>query len=806
MHKNLGGYEMKLKVDNYQIKIPDFKIESTQEIKIGSYQDYTIQSEACDIIQFALESSNNSNNVFIVGPSGSGRRSMTNKIVERIALTKKIPQDLIYVFNFEDERKPKLLKLPAGEAKNFKSELQAIIDSSIQVLNKTMNTEEYQNRLSSLEKEYNNQREKLWSDLRKEAQNLGFILEASEKGIISVPIYNGKRLSAQEFETLPDEIKEYFRQNSEKLMQLIERTMSKITELDKEYWEEVQNLRRYWASFSLIKLFESIERKYIKYSDVFEYLQKLKEDMASHLSQLTSDNQNLIKLLKEKRYNVNILVDNSYLQGAPVIIEDNPTYSNLVGKIEYYSQMGFLQTDFTMIKAGSFHKANGGYLILEAEKILRKPYSWEVLKRVLSEKEVKIENVQSAEGYSSVETLDPEPLSISVQVIVIGEDWIYNLIRSYDSEFEKLFPIKSQFDYESDLVEENLNRFLAFISNTVEENDLSHLTKDAVNELIKYACRMNESNKKFSLKLGDLKNIIIDAYHFSRKNPESFYISAKDIKDTIRFKEKMHSFYKNKVFNAIEEKKIDIKVDGSEVGQINGLTVLDTGDFSFGHPVKITAKSYRSSSEKIINIHRDIDLSGKIYKKSSLIIENYFKHKFSSFILSGFGVSLNFEQVYSIIEGDSATVAETLALMSSIANIPLKQNIAITGSMNQNGEVLPVGGIVEKIEGFYESCKKLGFTGNQGVIIPSRNIDNIVLKDEINEDIRNEKFHIWAIEHIDEAVELMTDYKAGKPNEHGEYEEGTFYYYVCENLKKLAKEEETKKNKEEKENRVGGSD
>lgn len=788
---------MKLTFGDFKIKIPDINIDNTSEIKIGSYQDYTIQTDACEVLQFALESSNDSNNVFVVGPNRSGRRGMTRKIIEKISLSQRAPQDLMYVFNFKEEKKPKLLKLPAGEAKNFKSELQSIINSSVQVLNKTMQTEEFQQRLSSLEKDYNEQREKLWSDLRKQAQALGFILEASEKGIVSVPVYNGKKISSSEFENLPEEIKEYFRKNSEKLRELIEKTMVKITEMDKEYWEEVKNLRRYWAAFSLTKLFEPLEKKYLKYSDVFEYLQNLKEDIASHLSQLTSENQNLITYLKEKRYNVNIVVDNSYLQGAPVIEEDNPTFSNLVGRIEYYSQMGLLQTDFTMIKSGAFHRANGGYLIMEAEKVLKKPYAWEVIKRVLAEKEVKIENIQTAEGYSSVESLEPEPLSLAVKVILIGEEWVYDLLRLYDSEFEKLFPIKSQFDYETDLNNDNLNKFLAFLSNTVEENDISHFTKDAIKEIIKYSCRLNGNNKRFSLKLGEIKNLLIDSFNISQKNGTSPYITSKDIKDTIKFREKMFSFHKKKLFNAIKEKKIDIRIEGSEIGQINGLTVLDTGDFTFGHPVKITAKSYRSSSEKIINIHRDIDLSGKIYKKSSLIIENYFKHKFSSFIETGFGVSLNFEQVYTLIEGDSATIAETLALMSSIANIPLKQNIAITGSMNQNGEVLPVGGIIEKIEGFYDACKNLNFTGDQGVIIPSKNIDNIVLKDEINEDIQNGKFHIWAIDNIDEGIELMTGYKAGIPNEKGEYEEGTFYYYVSENLKKLSKEEKKGKNEEE---------
>lgn len=788
------NFMRKLKLSDFSINIPEIKVENTQSIKIGSYQDYTIQKDACEIIDFALRSSNNSNNIFVVGPTGSGRRSMTRKIVEKIALGQKTPPDVMYVFNFLEERKPKLLRLPAGEGKKFKSELQNIIDSSVQVLNKTMATEEFQDRLSSLEREYNAQREQLWNDLRKEAQNLGFILEASQRGIISVPIFNGKRLTPQEFEGLPDEIKEQFRKNSERLMQLIERTMSRITQLDKEYWEEVKNLRRYWATFSLSKLFEPLEKKYLKYSDVFEYLQLLKEDMATHLSQLTSDNQNIIKALKEKRYAVNVLVDNSYLQGAPVVEEDNPTFSNLVGRIEYYSQMGFLHTDFTMIKPGAFHKATGGYLIMEAEKVLRKPYSWEVLKRILTENEIKIENIQAAEGYSSVETLEPEPLPLNIRVILIGEEWVYTMMRAYDSEFEKLFPVKSQFDYEVELDDENINKFMAFLSNAVQENNLSHITKDGVEEIIKYACRINGSNKKISLKLGELKNLLIDAYNFSRKIPANYYINANNIRSAINFKEKMFSFHRDKIFDAIKNEKIDLLVEGYKVGQINGLTVLDTIDFSFGHPVKITAKSYRSSSEKIINIHRDIDLSGKIYKKSSLIIENYFKHKFSTFIQSGFGVSLNFEQVYSIIEGDSATVAETLALMSSIANIPLKQSIAITGSMDQSGEVLPVGGITQKIEGFYQTCKIKGFNGKQGVIIPAKNVDNIVIKDEIIQDIENENFHIWIIDNIDEAVELMTDYKAGKINEKGEYEEGTFYYHVCENLKKLAKKEDEKEN------------
>ena len=785
---------MQIKPEDIKVKIPDISFDNTSEIDVTSYEECVIQENAYDIVNMALKIKEKNSNIFVVGPVGTGRRDMIKNLLTKVALKEKIPPDIVYAYNFENAKKPKMLKFPHGKAKEFKKKLEFLVESSFQALKNGMQSNEYLEKMTELEKEYMNKRKQLWTELKEKAKELNYVIEFTNGGIVSLPIIEGKKITSEEYEKLPEEKQKEFEENSPKLRILIENIMNKIATLDKKYREQLKNMQKYWASFSINKIFESIESEYEKYSDIIDYLKSLKNDISINFVEITSENEDAIKYFK-KKYSINIVIDNYYLQGAPVIEELSPTYSSLVGRVEYYSNMGALQTDFSMIKSGSFYKANGGYLILDAEKVLRKPFVWEAIKRTLLLEQIKIENVESAEGYSNIQTLEPEPLPFNFKIILIGEEWIYDMLSVYDNDFKKFFTIKAQFEYENQIDEFSINKFSTFVAKIVKEKNIQHLTKKAVIELLKYSCRINSNNKKFSLKYGDIKNLIIESTYFAEKYDHRPYTNSEDIKEAIDHREKMFSFHKRHFFEMIKDNIYKLDVQGKKIGQLNGLTVIQTVDYTFGHPVKITAKFYKSDGENIIDIHRATEMSGKIHKKSTFIFENFFKSKFSNFLKNGFTASLNFEQVYSMIDGDSATLAETIALMSVIGNIPIKQNIAITGSMNQNGEVQPVGGLIQKIEGFYDICKILGFNGKQGVIIPYQNINDLVLKEELMKDLEDEKFKIWTVKNLDEAVEILSDLKAGKETKAHHFTKNSFYYNVAEGLKKLTPKETKKKHK-----------
>jgi lon-related putative ATP-dependent protease len=778
---------MKLKLEDFKVNIPNLKFDNTENL--NTIEEYIGQERAYDAIIMGLDIPQKTHNIFITGPVNTGRRTFAKNILTKYSINNKTPKDYIYVYNFKNPMKPKAISLKSGEAIKFKKDLEETVEMSFNALKKGIEGEDFSQKRTQLEQEYMNERKKVWEELKNKVEELGFKLQFTSNGAVTIPVYEGKELTDEEYDKLPEEIRNQYEEKTPILRQLMEKTMIKITELDKNYREQLRNLEKYWALFTISSIFEGIIKRYYTNSDIVDYLNEIKNDISENFPEILSD-ENAMKYYK-KIYSVNIVVDNSSITGSPVIEATDPTYSNLIGKIEYISHMGILKTDFTMIKPGLLHKANGGYLILDAEKVMKNPYVWDALKNALMNQEIKIENMESKLGLSVVHTLEPDPIPLDIKVLLVGEEWMYELLYEYDPDFKKLFNIKVPFDTEISI--DKAEYFAMFVKNIIKENNLKDFTKSAIEELIKYSCRLSGKNNKLSAKFGWLKNIIIEANYISKKYSNTIpYVDANSVKEAISRHENMFSLYRDKILESIKDGQLILETKGEKIGQINGLTVMEIDSYSFGIPVKITAKVFSAKQAGLIDIHRDADLSGKIHRKSTMIIENYFYSKYHLDDHMTFSASISFEQVYSMLEGDSASLAEVLALISAISKIPLKQNIAVTGSIDQHGNIQPVGGIIEKVEGFYNVCKIQGFTGDQGVIIPYQNISNLVLNNEVEEAIKNEKFHIYAVKNVDEAIEIMMNKKAGEYMD-GNFEKDTVNYLVIEGINKLKKLHPTKK-------------
>ena len=781
---------MKMVLEDFQIKIPQLDFENTEDLT--TITEYFGQKRAYESIIMGLEINQKTHNIFIAGPVNTGRRTFARNILAKHSTDQKTPNDYIYVYNFKNAMKPKAISLKPGSAKIFKKDLEETIEMAFNALKKGLEGEDFSKKRTQLEQEYLNERKKIWEELKKHVEELGFKLQFTSNGAVTIPVYNGKELTDEEYDKLPEEIKNQYEEKTPVLRQLMEKTMVKIAEMDKDYRDQLRNLEKYWALFTISGIFEGLLKKYEGNSDIIEYLNEIKNDISENFPEILSD-ENLYKYYK-KKYSVNIIVDNSTITGAPVIEATDPTYTSLIGKIEYISQMGLLKTDFTMIKPGLLHKANGGYLILDAEKVMRNSYVWEALKTSLMNKEIKIENLEGKIGLSVVHTLEPDPIPLNVKVIMIGEEWMYEILYAYDPDFKKLFNIKVPFDTEVELNKENANHFAKLVKNIIKENNIKDFTKKAIEELIRYSCRLNGKNDKISAKFGILKNIILEANYVADRYSNTIpYVDGNAVIEAIQKHENMFSLYRDKIMESIKDGQLMLETKGKKIGQINGLTVMEIDSYSFGVPVKITSKVFSAKQAGLLDIQRDADLSGKIHRKSTMIIENYFYSRYHLDEHMVFSASISFEQVYSMLEGDSASLAEVLALISAISNIPLKQNIAVTGSIDQHGNIQPVGGIIEKVEGFYNVCKIQGLTGEQGVVIPYQNIKNLVLNHEVEEAIKEGIFHIYSVKDVDEAIEIMMDKKAGKTDEHGNFEKDTVNYLVLEGIKKLKKIHPTKK-------------
>ncbi len=741
-------------------------------------------SRAFEAMKAGFDIKSRDYNIFVVGDTGTGRRTFVRQTVERVAMDRGMASDWIYVNNFIDQWNPNAIALNAGTAKVLKKDVKKLLENSLKALDNLFEGEVYQQKAQELKAEYDEKQKQLWNDITTKSKELGFSLKIAPNGIITNPIKDGKRISQEKIDSLEGEEREAYESNLVKCKQLVEGYLYKSRVLNNEYEDESDKMNVESAQFALKPIFAKYEQKYRQYKDITDFLNKILEDMTDNLMVLMGDSEEEIQKLYS-RYQINVFVDHTNEKGAPVIFELNPTYSNLFGKIEYLSRNGYLYTDHTLIKPGSFHKANGGYIIIEAKDVLNDFYVWDTLKKMLYSERINVENIESRSGYSSLATIKPEPIPLDIKVILIGEPYLYDMLYEMDPDFEKLFRIKAEFDYELNNNNENRRLVASFMKTVIKEKQLKDVTPDGVQTIMEYLLRLSGSKQKISTTFSKISDLLIEASRLANQD-EKEKVDEILVKKTLALKEHRVSLEREKIDEMIQQGDIIIKTKGEAIGELNGLSVLNTGDYVFGIPARINS-DYSLGSTGIVDIQREVDMSGKIYKKAVLTLESYFEANYSKDFPLSVKATTSFEQTYGEIDGDSATIAETISLISAISHIPVKQGIAVTGSMSLKGEVQSVGGISEKVEGFYRICNNCGLTGEQGVIIPDKNLDSLILKDEVIEAVKKGQFHIWTVEHLYEAIELMTGKTAGVKGKKGKFPKDSVNYLLMKNLEKFHK-------------------
>ncbi len=767
-----------------------FEFETTEEVP--PLEGILGQERAVRATDFGLRIKRFGYNIFFTGHTGTGKISYAREVVDAMAENEPVPDDWCYLYNFKNPGEPLALNLPAGMGSDFSRDIDKLLEELNEVIPKAFNTEEYERQKASLFKKFQDKRSALMEELNKVAQENNFMLKRTGTGYLTpVPLKEEKELSEEEYSQLSQEEREALEKKSTEVQLKSMEIVRKVQNEEKRLKEEFRELEHKTGLDALGHIIDELKEKYNKYPKVEHYLELLKEDVLEHLSDFREDEEEkqmpfpwMKRETTATKYVVNLVIDNKDMKGAPVVIESNPTYYNLVGRVEYENKLGMVSTDFTMIKGGAFHRANGGYLILQAKDLLLNFQSWEAFKRILKTQELRIETI--AEQYSIIPmaTLKPEPIPLNIKVIIIGNPYLYQILYRYDDDFRKLFKIKADFDIVMGRSLENMTKMANFISTHSKREGVRHFDRSGVARMVEYSSRLAEHQEKLCTCFNDIVELLCEADAWAEIENEEI-VGAKQVDRAIKEKVFRSDKYEKKLLELVEEGQLLFDFSGKKVGQVNGLAILDIGDFVFGRPSRITASTYLGR-RGIVNIERESKMSGRIHDKGVLIISGYLGHKYAQEIPLTISASLCFEQSYNGVEGDSASSAELYALLSSISEIPLKQGIAVTGSVNQKGEIQPVGGITRKIEGFFAACKIDGLTGDQGVLIPHQNQANLMLEEEVLEAVREGKFHIYAVKSVEEGMEILTGVPAGQRGEDGSYPEGTINYLVKDKLKEYS--------------------
>ena len=749
------------------------------------------QERALKSLEFGIGNKRGGFNIFVSGYPGSGKLKAVNHFLEEKAKLEVTPGDWCYVNNFQDSFYPKRIKLPNGGGQTFKLDIERLIKEIQKILINAFESKEYQDKKEQIIEDFRQKEKKLFQNIHNKARANNFAVTRTPIEILVIPTDDkGRPLNDEKFDKLDKKERDNLLNKQSELKKELFELIRKNRELERTGNESLLQLDESIASYSIDSLLQELNEKYRDFRDVLLYLDEIKKDIITGLhsflkASLNQDRLDFKQELKFQKYDVNVITDNTDISGAPIVLELNPTLNNLFGKVEHESYMGTLITNFTLIRGGALHKANGGYLIISLKDLLMSYFSWDSLKRALKNNEIVIEDAREQLGIISAKSLKPEPIPLDIQVILIGSPRLYYLLYELDEDFKELFKVKAEFDTSMDYSSQNILDFAGVTYRIQKENELFPINDEAMGRLVEHASRMAGDREKISIKFREIQDIIHEADHYARLAKKN-EIGAEDIKEAIEARYYRSNLIQVKINEMIKRGQLMIDLEESKVGQINGISVLDLGDISFGRPNKITA-SIASGKVGLIDIEREAKLAGPIHTKGILILQGYLLEKYGQDKALSLFASLVFEQSYSEIEGDSASCAELFALLSSLAQLPLKQGIAVTGSINQRGELQPVGAINQKIEGFYEVCAQSSLNGHQGVIIPKPNLENLMLKDEVLSAVEKGLFRIWAIDTVDDGLEILTGLTAGKKLQGGSFSKNSVHYKVDERLKELNK-------------------
>ncbi len=757
------------------------------------YNEIVGQYTGAEALKFGLGVKRKGYNIYVSGMSGSGKTTFAEKFALDRAKNEPVPDDLCYVYNFDDAKEPKLLRFKAGGGKAFAEEMEELIQVLSIEIPKAFSTDEYDAEKDRIMKSHQEERDEILKELTAYAKENGFSLRMNN-GVYFLPVVDGKALSDDEFDELDDEEREDITKRSGIIQDKVGKVMRTVKSIDKKTKTELSDMDYNIALLTVGRFFNNILEKYVDNAAVIDYLTKVKEDILDNISDfLGSDDNNeeeiIMPWLMRKnnednllKYQVNVLVDNSKLEHAPVVVTYNPSYTNLVGEVEFDTENGNFITDFTKIKGGLIHQANGGYLIIQVTELLSVPFAWETLRRALKTQKITIEPMKEYQtGVVAVTTIKPEAVDIDLKVILVGTNYYYSLLNEYDDDFGKLFKICAMFDYEMDCSDENISAMVRFVKEFVKNNNALPVDDTALCLLMEYSTRLAENQEMLSARFSLINEILFEADAWARlDNKES--VTREYIRKAIDKKLDRVNLYKTKYTDMILKDQIIIETTGKKVGQINGLCVVDMGQYSFGLPTKITASTYMGKAG-IVNIEKEAEMSGSIHDKGVQVLIGYLGSKYAQKCPLSLSCRICFEQNYNGVDGDSASSTEVYSIISSLADMPVNQELAVTGSINQKGEIQPIGGVTYKIEGFFDICAQRGLTGNQGVIIPKQNVKDLTLKDEVVNAVKDGKFHIYAIESIDDGLELLLGCKAGTISDKGTYPRGSIHYKAMKKLK-----------------------
>ncbi|MBN2286591.1 MAG: AAA family ATPase [Tissierellales bacterium] len=761
---------------------------------LGPLEGIIGQERAVEAIDFGLNITKKGYNMYISGISGTGRNSYVGLITHKKAKEETPAGDWVYVYNFKKPEHPISLKLKNGQGKIFKKAIENTIVFIKKEIEATFTSQEYERAKNMLFRQLNEISEELLNELNELARKYGFEYTNTDRGLVSVPIKSdGKPMTEEDFRNLTKESYAEIQKKSSELNLASLDIFKKIRDIDEGFRDKLKKLDSDFATKVVNIHIDRLKYRFDGNEKVEKYLGLLKNDIIDKVDMFKNDNNkqnaNPLFALQNKnadvffeRYQVNLFIDNSDKEYAPVVFETNPTYTNLLGNIEFENEMGVLKTSFDKITAGSLHAANGGYLIIQAKDLMENFYAYKGLMRALLNEEAVIETIQATMGYPVSTGLKPEAIPLKLKVILVGDPYTYSVLYSYDEQFSKLFKIRADFDVEMDRTIDNVGKMAKFIASHCERENLKHFDKDAVCKVVEYSSRIAESQDKLSSRFNRVVEIIYEADSWACSEKDDM-VRSHHVEKAIAQKIFRNNMYEEKVLEYFADGTYLLDVDGEKIGEINGLAVVGAGEYSFGKPSKITVSTY-SGKSGLINIEREARTSGRIHDKGVMIIHGFMGYKYAQERPLALSASIVFEQLYSGVDGDSASSTELYAIMSSLAEVPIKQGIAVTGSVNQRGQIQPIGGVNEKIEGYYKVCKIKGLTGEQGVIIPHQNVKNLMLQEQVVDAVKNGKFHIYAVKTVDEGIEILTGIPAGCKNEEGCYEEGTIHYLVDQKLRK----------------------